>query len=149
MAVETVVKHCLDAENQSCGPGHRCSTARLERPTKHLTTAVHLANRYIFKSAEKNPDRHGMGATLTAVWIAGVRLSIAQVGDSRAYLLRGGSLLRSRGSLSRGRTGAARHFDGREAYASDPHAVRVAPMPCRSGFFSADLKMYLWPDGRP
>jgi len=30
---------------------------------------------------------------LTAVWIDGAKLSIAHVGDSRAYLLRGGSLL--------------------------------------------------------
>src|SRR6266699_1723074 len=55
--------------------------------------AVHLANRTIFKAAEKNPDHRGMGATLTAAWIDGAKLSIAHVGDSRAYLLRSGSLL--------------------------------------------------------
>jgi serine/threonine protein phosphatase PrpC len=33
-----------------------------------------------------------MGATVTAGWIDGNRLSIAHVGDSRAYLLRGGNL---------------------------------------------------------
>ena len=33
-----------------------------------------------------------MGATLTAGWINGSKLSIAHVGDSRAYLLRTGSL---------------------------------------------------------
>ena len=33
-----------------------------------------------------------MGATLTAAWIEGTRLSIAHVGDSRAYLLRSGTL---------------------------------------------------------
>src|ERR1700691_6581207 len=33
-----------------------------------------------------------MGATVTAAWIDGTRLSIAHVGDSRAYLLRSGSL---------------------------------------------------------
>ncbi len=61
--------------------------------TKRLSTAVHLANENIFKSAEENPERHGMGATLTAAWIDGTKLSIAHVGDSRAYLLRSGSLL--------------------------------------------------------
>jgi protein phosphatase len=33
-----------------------------------------------------------MGATLVAAWIDGPRLSIAHVGDSRAYLLRAGSM---------------------------------------------------------
>ncbi len=93
MAVETVVKHCRDLEAnpaaQAVGPTQPNWSTR----TKRLSTAVHLANRKIFKSAEENPDQHGMGATLTAVWIDGAKLSIAHVGDSRAYLLRGGSLL--------------------------------------------------------
>jgi PPM family protein phosphatase len=93
MAVETVVKHCLDIEAnpaaQVIGPTQPGWSAR----TKRLSTAVHLANKKIFKSAEANPDQHGMGATLTAAWLDGAKLSIAHVGDSRAYLLRGGSLL--------------------------------------------------------
>jgi serine/threonine protein phosphatase PrpC len=93
MAVETVVKHCLDIEAnpaaQVIGPTQPGWSSR----TKRLSTAVHLANRKIFKSAEKNPEQHGMGATLTAMWIDGAKLSIAHVGDSRAYLLRGGGLL--------------------------------------------------------
>src|SRR5262249_32683917 len=44
------------------------------------------------ESAEAHPEQHGMGATLTAVWIDEKRLSLAHVGDSRAYLLRGGAL---------------------------------------------------------
>jgi len=93
MAVETVVKHCLDAESHAAAQVIGAVQPHWSARTKHLTTAVHLANRNIFKSAEKNPDQHGMGATLTAMWIDGARLSIAHVGDSRAYLLRGGSLL--------------------------------------------------------
>jgi len=93
LAVETVVKHCLDIEANPAakvvGPVQPNWSAR----TKRLSTAIHLANKNIFKSAEENPDQHGMGATLTAVWIDGAKLSIAHVGDSRAYLLRGGSLL--------------------------------------------------------
>ena len=93
MAVETVVKHCLDIEANPAakviGPVQPNWNAR----TKRLSTAIHLANKNIFKSAEENPDQHGMGATLTAVRIDGAKLSIAHVGDSRAYLLRGGSLL--------------------------------------------------------
>src|SRR5260370_19200173 len=93
MAVETVVKHCLDVEANPAAQVIGPVEPRWSVRTKRLSTAVHLANRNIFKSAEENPERHGMGATLTAVWIDGAKLSIAHVGDSRAYLLRGGSLL--------------------------------------------------------
>jgi protein phosphatase len=93
MAVETVVKHCLDAETNPAAQVIGAVQPYWSARTKHLATAVHLANRTIFKAAEKNPDHHGMGATLTAAWINGAKLSIAHVGDSRAYLLRGGSLL--------------------------------------------------------
>jgi serine/threonine protein phosphatase PrpC len=93
MAVETVVKHCLDFEANPAAKIIGAVQPNWSARTKRLSTAVHLANRNIFKSAEENPDQHGMGATLTAVWIDGAKVSIAHVGDSRAYLLRGGSLL--------------------------------------------------------
>jgi len=93
MAVETVVKHCLDAETNAAAQVIGAVQPYWSARTKHLATAVHLANRTIFKAAEKNPEHHGMGATLTAAWIDGAKLSIAHVGDSRAYLLRSGSLL--------------------------------------------------------
>jgi PPM family protein phosphatase len=93
MAVETVVKHCLDLETNPAATVIGAVQPNWSSFTKRLSTAVHLANRNIFKSAEENPDQHGMGATLTAVWINGTKLSVAHVGDSRAYLLRGGTLL--------------------------------------------------------
>ena len=93
MAVETVVKHCLDVETNPAARVIGRVDPNWSARTKRLSTAVHLANKNIFKSAEENPDRHGMGATLTAVWIDDAKLSIAHVGDSRAYLLRSGSLL--------------------------------------------------------
>ena len=93
MAVETVVKHCLDIEANSAANVIGPVQPNWSALTKRLSTAIHLANTNIFKSAEENPDRHGMGATLTAVWIDGAKLSIAHVGDSRAYLLRSGTLL--------------------------------------------------------
>ncbi len=93
LAVETVVKHCLDAEANPASLVLGEMQPGWSAKTKRLSTAVHLANENIFKSAEENPERHGMGATLTAAWIDGTKLSLAHVGDSRAYLLRSGSLL--------------------------------------------------------
>ncbi len=93
LAVETVVKHCLDAEANPAARVLGETQPNWSANTKRLSTAVHLANRNIFKSAEEHPEQHGMGATLTAAWIDGTKLSLAHVGDSRAYLLRGGNLL--------------------------------------------------------
>lgn len=93
LAVETVVKHCLDAEANPAAKVLGQVQPHWSANTKRLSTALHLANKNIFKSAEEHPEQHGMGATLTAAWINGAKLSIAHVGDSRAYLLRGGDLL--------------------------------------------------------
>jgi len=93
MAVETVVKHCLDIDANPAARVIGPTQPDWSAWTKRLSTAVHLANRCIFRSAEAHPEQRGMGATLTAAWINGVKLSIAHVGDSRAYLLRSGSLL--------------------------------------------------------
>ena len=93
LAVETVVKHCLEAENNPAAPVFGETRAGWSDKTKRLSSAVHLANKKIFQSAKEHPDQHGMGATLTAAWIDGAKLSIAHVGDSRAYLLRTGALL--------------------------------------------------------
>ena len=57
-----------------------------------LRRAVIEANSLIYDTAQAIPDRQGMGTTLTAAVLCEDRLLIAQVGDSRAYLLRGGQI---------------------------------------------------------
>jgi len=70
----------------------RALEAHSEQPTdKQLEEAVHAANARVLQAASLD-GRHGMGATLTAVVIANNTAWIAEVGDSRAYLLRGGRL---------------------------------------------------------
>jgi protein phosphatase len=92
LAVETVVKHCLGGPDNHAIPLLGEPRPDLSSHTRRLASAVHLANNKIFESAEANPEQRGMGATLTAAWIHGSKLSLAHVGDSRAYLLRGGVL---------------------------------------------------------
>jgi serine/threonine protein phosphatase PrpC len=53
--------------------------------------AVESANREVW-SASREPGRRGMGATVTAVCVQGDHAHIAEVGDSRAYLLRTGRI---------------------------------------------------------
>ncbi len=92
MAVETVANHCLEAEDNRSTPLFGSSQAGWSERARRLASGVHLANRKIYSSAEDHAEQQGMGATLTAAWIDGDRLSTAHVGDSRAYLLRSGTL---------------------------------------------------------
>ena len=57
-----------------------------------LAAAVVAANREILDAARDGRGREGMGTTVTAALLEGERLVIAQVGDSRAYLLHQGKL---------------------------------------------------------
>ncbi len=57
-----------------------------------LRRAVAEANALVYDTAQAIPDRQGMGTTLTAAVLCEDTLLIAQVGDSRAYLLRGGAI---------------------------------------------------------
>ena len=58
-----------------------------------LAAAVRDANAVILERAAGDPGLWGMGTTVTAAALAGERhLQLAHVGDSRAYLLRDGSL---------------------------------------------------------
>ena len=52
-----------------------------------LSNAVVTANYAIMRAVEDGHGAEGMGCTLTAAMVKGERLLIAQVGDSRAYLL--------------------------------------------------------------
>jgi len=92
LAVDTVAEHCLEAENSPSAPVSAGTQTGLALKTRLLASAVRLANRTIHESAERHPEQRGMGATLTAAWVEGPRLSLAHVGDSRAYLLRAGGL---------------------------------------------------------
>lgn len=55
-----------------------------------LREAVQQGNQAISELVANDPDLDGMGTTLTAVLFSGSRLGLVHVGDSRAYLLRGG-----------------------------------------------------------
>jgi len=58
---------------------------------RRLREAVEGANEAIHRHARREPGCAGMGTTLTAAGILDARLVVAQVGDSRAYLVRGGA----------------------------------------------------------
>lgn len=57
-----------------------------------MQNAITAASQEIYDQARVNHHQEGMGATCTCAWIIGRKLYLANVGDSRAYLLRGGDI---------------------------------------------------------
>src|SRR3954447_26848408 len=65
-----------------------------EAPAEALVEIIESANRAIYERAHSEADHAGMGTTCTAAYVGPEDITIAHVGDSRAYLLRGGELIR-------------------------------------------------------
>lgn len=63
----------------------------LMRQTIVLRNAVARANKIIWQTAQSQPQCQGMGTTLVAALFHDDRVSLAHVGDSRIYRLRGDS----------------------------------------------------------
>ncbi len=88
-AVETVLSYFTrdlrDSKTRVLGRGFEEVSKRANR----LANAIQLANQAIRRMAEQNAERTGMGSTIVAVSVEGKQFSIANVGDSRAYLIRG------------------------------------------------------------
>ncbi|MHB1808191.1 MAG: Stp1/IreP family PP2C-type Ser/Thr phosphatase [Solirubrobacteraceae bacterium] len=63
-------------------------------PADALSAFAQTANARIFELAHDDPAHAGMGTTVTAVYVGPEEVTVAHVGDSRAYRLRDGQLLR-------------------------------------------------------
>jgi PPM family protein phosphatase len=59
-----------------------------------LAESTRKANWSILSRAQRNSEEQGMGATLTAILVQSNRAHIAQVGDSRAYIVRDEKIFR-------------------------------------------------------
>jgi len=87
IAVEAVFAP-LSEDGSSAAPAKLMARPEFSPGTNDLLRAIEAANRKIHDEAMRDPASRGMGATIVAVQITGSRLSLAHVGDSRAYLLR-------------------------------------------------------------
>jgi serine/threonine protein phosphatase PrpC len=63
-------------------------------PERSLVAQVEHANSRINELSHSNAEHAGMGTTITAVYVGEQDVAIAHVGDSRAYCMRDGELLR-------------------------------------------------------
>ena len=83
MAADVIFRHLLETWSTE-------TEASTERFTHHLKDAVELANARIHQYSKEHPDVRGMGTTATVAGVLDQTLYLAQVGDSRAYLVRDG-----------------------------------------------------------
>jgi len=82
LAVDTLFS-CLAPEE---GGAAACTCEDLQQ-------AVSEANRVVYENAQQNPERKGMGTTLTFMCWSESGCHFGHVGDSRAYRLRGEDLI--------------------------------------------------------
>jgi protein phosphatase len=93
--------------------------------TNRLADVVRRSNEVIYDQAQKNPCHAGMGTTLVGAWIRQRIVSIAHVGDSRAYLWHDQRLepLTRDHSLGEAHIAAGRLEELRRLPAEDQHAL--------------------------
>jgi PPM family protein phosphatase len=89
LSVDTVVKHCGSARANPSLPLTGKRIDGISEASNRLASAIRLANQAVRDAAREKGDEGRMGATLAAVCMTGERMSIAHVGDSRIYRLRG------------------------------------------------------------
>ena len=84
MAIEVVLRELTEEVTEAAaGPDREAFAAALKRATATANTTIHTY-------ALEHPEYRGMGTTATIAGVLGDTLYLAQVGDSRAYLVRDG-----------------------------------------------------------
>ena len=58
----------------------------------YILSSIKLANRVVYELAMNYEQYHGMGTTVAAIHVTPSRVIVANVGDSRIYLVRDGSI---------------------------------------------------------
>ncbi len=94
----------------------------LSYDANRVKTAIHLANRRVFREAESHDEYTGMGSTIVVALLAGDRLVVGHAGDSRLYVLEQGML----SALTRDDTWIATLLAGDPTL--DPAALAQHPM---------------------
>lgn len=94
------VASAMAVSHLATGLGYAAATAALGRSPgtadpaivqQYILNEVGTANYAVFDAAHSEPAYAGMGTTLVLAWFYDNRMSVAHVGDSRLYRLRGGA----------------------------------------------------------
>ena len=88
-AIEIIPHHLTEADADPSLPLIGAVRPEFSSATNRLASAVRLANHRVHQDSVRHAEYAGMGTTVVAAWLVGPILSIAHVGDSRLYLIRG------------------------------------------------------------
>ncbi|HXF93188.1 MAG TPA: Stp1/IreP family PP2C-type Ser/Thr phosphatase [Nitrospiraceae bacterium] len=92
IAAEVIHRHLADTSRGDELPFVGEYDPNFLLPTNRLASAVRLANQVIYRESWRRPECAGMGTTVVSVLLTDCILSVAHVGDSRAYLIRDGAM---------------------------------------------------------
>jgi serine/threonine protein phosphatase PrpC len=92
MAVETLTLFMEKSHNDREITWPYGLTMELSFDGNRMLTAIGLANQKVFREADERPEYTGMGTTVVAALVRGAVLTVGWVGDSRLYVIRGGSI---------------------------------------------------------
>jgi PPM family protein phosphatase len=92
LAVETIQRHMREARLNENLPMIGAADRQFSTQTNRLASAIRLANQAIRNAARQEAEQEGMGTTVVSAALNGQVLSVAHVGDSRMYLIRGDTI---------------------------------------------------------
>jgi serine/threonine protein phosphatase PrpC len=92
IAVETVLAYFRQEDKNRHTEVLGRELTEVSERANALANAVQLANKAIRETSARESTSAGMGCTIVAVRVDGSLFSIAHVGDSRIYLIRGGAM---------------------------------------------------------
>ncbi|MBW1799499.1 MAG: serine/threonine-protein phosphatase [Deltaproteobacteria bacterium] len=92
MAVETMADYWRKVRNDKPPSFLETITDDIPENAKHLVNSILLSN-LIIHEAQKKPEYHKMGSTVSALLVEGDHIWLANVGDSPVYLFENGHLI--------------------------------------------------------
>jgi serine/threonine protein phosphatase PrpC len=92
IAVDTVLEYFRRSGQDARSPVVGRTFEGVSSRAASLANAIQLANLAIQEAASASSERAGMGSTIVAVRVEGNLFSVGHVGDSRVYLIRGGTI---------------------------------------------------------
>lgn len=90
MAVELIRDYILNSHVAKNSDSADYDSGLHTEVEKIMVSALRTANDRIYEESAKRPEYRGMGTTTTTALVRNKQLTVAHVGDSRAYLVRNG-----------------------------------------------------------